>query len=44
MDGMTVGGGSGLQGTMGGGTGLGCGCGISCNFGLLVFHLAPAFP
>ena len=31
-DGMVGGGGSGLQGNIGGGEGLGCGCAIGCNF------------
>ena len=41
---MAVGGDSGLQGTIGGGAGLCCGCGEGCNFGLVIFLLAPALP
>ena len=40
--GMAVGGGSGLQGIIGGDAGLGRG--IGCNFGPKVFLLAPALP
>ena len=41
-DGMTIDRGYGLQDTIGRSEGLDCGCGIGCNFALVVLHLAPA--
>ena len=41
---MVVDGDSGLSGTIGGSAGLGCSCGTSCNFSLIVLPLAPALP
>ena len=35
---------SGIEGTVGGGAGIGCDCGIGCNPGPLIFLLAPALP
>ena len=39
-----MGGGSHLQGIIGGVVGLGSSCGIGCNFGPIIFLLAPALP
>ena len=43
-DGMVVDGGSGLLGAIGWSAGLGCGCSIGCNFGLIIFFLVPFVP
>ena len=41
---MAEGRGSGLPDSIGGGAQLGCGCSVCCNFGPIVFLLAPALP
>ena len=39
---MAIGAVSDLEGTIGGGVELGCGCGIGCNSGPVIFLLATA--